>query len=137
MSTVNEAEVLSMSTIYHFTGAWDDKSLLGNKGANLVAMTKLRLPVPSGFVVSVDAFNEYKRTGKIPVEEINQALDTLEQRTGKKLGVDLAVSVRSSAAASMPGMMDTVLDVKNKTDVISAVKKVFDSWNNPRALDYL
>ncbi|OGO02873.1 MAG: pyruvate, phosphate dikinase, partial [Chloroflexi bacterium RBG_13_52_14] len=74
--------------------------------------------------------------GKIPVEEINQALGTLEQRTGKKLGDGLAVSVRSSAAASMPGMMDTVLDVKNKTDVISAVKKVFESWNNPRAIDY-
>lgn len=136
MNPVKEAEVLSMSTIYHFTGAWDDKSLLGNKGANLVAMTKLRLPVPSGFVVSVDAFNEYKRTKKIPVEEINQALETLEQRTGKKLGAGLAVSVRSSAAASMPGMMDTVLDVKNKADVISAVKKVFESWNNPRAIEY-
>jgi pyruvate,orthophosphate dikinase len=128
--------VFSMSKIYHFTGAWDDKNLLGNKGANLVAMTKLRLPVPPGFVVSVDAFNEYKRSGKLPVDEINQAIDALEQRTGKKLGEGLAVSVRSSAAASMPGMMDTVLDVKNRDDVISAVKRVFDSWNNPRAIEY-
>ena len=125
-----------MSTIYHFTGAWDDKSLLGNKGANLVAMTKLRLPVPPGFVISVDAFNEYKRSGMVPVDEINQALDILEHRTGKKLGDGLSVSVRSSAAASMPGMMDTVLDVTKRDDLISAVKKVFDSWNNPRAIGY-
>jgi len=62
-----------MSTIYQFTGAWDDKNILGNKGANLVAMTKLRLRVPPGFVVSVETYKEYRRTGKLPVEEIKQA----------------------------------------------------------------
>jgi pyruvate, orthophosphate dikinase len=125
-----------MTTIYQFTGAWDDKSLLGNKGANLVAMTKLRLPVPPGFVVSVGTYKEYKRTGKLPVEEIEQALETLEKQTGKKLGKGLSVSVRSSAAASMPGMMDTVLDVKDRAAMISAIKQVFDSWDNPRAVEY-
>jgi pyruvate,orthophosphate dikinase len=125
-----------MTTIYQFTGAWDDKNLLGNKGANLVAMTKLRLPVPPGFVVSVGTYKEYKRTGKLPVKEIEQALEALEKQTGKKLGRGLSVSVRSSAAASMPGMMDTVLDVKDRGEMISAIKKVFDSWDNPRAVEY-
>ena len=125
-----------MTTIYQFTGAWDDKSLLGNKGANLVAMTKLRLQVPPGFVVSVGTYKEYKRTGKLPVEEIEQALEALEKQTGTKLGRGLSVSVRSSAAASMPGMMDTVLDVKDRVEMISAIKKVFDSWDNPRAVGY-
>jgi len=125
-----------MTTIYHFTGAWDDKNLLGNKGANLVAMTKLRLPVPPGFVVSVETYKDYKRTGKLPEEEIKQALETLEKQTGKKLGKGLSVSVRSSAAASMPGMMDTILDVKDREAMFSAIKKVFDSWDNPRAVEY-
>ncbi len=125
-----------MSTIYQFTGSWDDKNLLGNKGANLVAMTKLRLKVPPGFVVSVETYKEYKRTGKLPEEEIKQALEALEKQTGKKLGKELSVSVRSSAAASMPGMMDTVLDVKDREAMLSAIKKVFDSWDNPRAIEY-
>jgi len=125
-----------MSTIYHFTGAWNDKNLLGNKGANLVAMTKLRLQVPPGFVVSIDAYKEYKRSGKLPADEIKQALQVLEQRFGKRLGNGMAVSVRSSAPASMPGMMDTVLDVRSQEEVLSAVKKVFESWGNPRAVGY-
>jgi len=125
-----------MPTVYHFTGAWNDKNLLGNKGANLVAMTKLRLRVPPGFVVSIDAYNEYKRSGKLPAEEIKQALAILEQLTGRKLGEGLAVSVRSSAPASMPGMMDTILDVRSEKDVLSAVKRVFESWDNPRAVEY-
>ena len=86
-----------MSTVYHFAGTWEDKNLLGNKGANLVAMTKLRLPVPPGFVVSIDAYKEYKHSGELPMEEIKQALEALEQRAGKRLGRGLAVSVRSSA----------------------------------------
>jgi pyruvate,orthophosphate dikinase len=97
-------------------------------------MTKLRLQVPPGFVVSVGTYKEYRRTGKLPVEEIEQALEALEKQTGKKLGKGLSVSVRSSAAASMPGMMDTVLDVKDRVEMISAIKKVFDSWDNPRAV---
>ncbi len=125
-----------MSTIFHFSGAWDDKSLLGNKGANLVAMTKLRLPVPPGFVVSIGAYKEYKRSGVLPLEELKRALQTLEQQAGRSLGQGLAVSVRSSAAASMPGMMDTVLDVRDEAELVSSIKRVFDSWDNPRAAEY-
>lgn len=125
-----------MTSVYHFTGAWDDKNILGNKGANLVAMTKLRLRVPPGFVVSIDAYKEYKRSKRLPVDEIKQALAILEQLTGKRLGDGLAVSVRSSAPASMPGMMDTVLDVRSFVDMVNAVKKVFESWDNPRAVEY-
>ncbi len=125
-----------MTAIYHFTGSWDDKNLLGNKGANLVAMTKLRLPVPPGFVISIEAYKKYKRTGKLPADEIKQALETLEKQAGKGLGDGLAVSVRSSAPASMPGMMDTVLDVRTLPDMLTAVKKVFESWGNPRAVEY-
>ncbi len=125
-----------MTSVYHFTGAWDDKNILGNKGANLVAMTKLRLRVPPGFVVSIDAYKEYKRSKRLPVDEIKQALAILEQLAGKRLGDGLAVSVRSSAPASMPGMMDTVLDVRAFVDVVNAVKKVFESWDNPRAVEY-
>ena len=125
-----------MSKIYHLTGAWEDKSLLGNKGANLVAMSKLRLPVPPGFAVSIEAYREYVQTGELPLEEVREALRTLELQTGKELGDGLVVSVRSSAPASMPGMMDTVLDVKNEDEVLSSIKRVFDSWNNPRAVEY-
>jgi len=125
-----------MSTVYHFKGTWEDPAVLGNKGANLVIMTKLRLPVPPGFVVSIDAFREYISSGILPVEDIIEALKALEQETNKQLGKGLAVSVRSSAPVSMPGMMDTILDVTDPEEVISAVKIVFDSWNSSRAIEY-
>jgi len=125
-----------MSTVFHFTNTWEDPNQLGNKGANLVIMTKLKLAVPPGFVVSIDAFREYTDTGQLPEQEIKQALKVLEQKTGKQLGHGLAVSVRSSAPVSMPGMMDTILDVTDPKEVLSAVKTVFDSWNCPRAIEY-
>lgn len=125
-----------MTTVFHFANTWEDPNQLGNKGANLVIMTKLKLPVPPGFVVSIDAFREYIDTGKLPDEEIKQALKTLEQKTNKGLGQGLAVSVRSSAPVSMPGMMDTILDVTDPEGVLSAIKTVFDSWNCPRAIEY-
>jgi pyruvate,orthophosphate dikinase len=125
-----------MTKVYQFTDACEDKSLLGNKGANLVTMTKLRLPVPPEFVVSIDAYKEYKRSGELPLEEIEGALRALEQQTGTKLGDGLAVSVRSSAPTSMPGMMDTMLDVKEPEALLSSIKRVFDSWDNPRAAEY-
>jgi len=125
-----------MSTVSHFKGTWEDPKQLGNKGANLVIMTKLRLPVPPGFVVSIDAFREFMATGKLPEDEIKQALNDLEQQTGKRLGQGLAVSVRSSAPISMPGMMDTILDVTNLEEVLSATKTVFESWKCPRAIEY-
>ncbi|MCL0094926.1 pyruvate, phosphate dikinase, partial [Dehalococcoidales bacterium] len=69
-------------------------------------------------------------------EEIEQALSWLAKKAGKKLGEGLSVSVRSSAPVSMPGMMDTVLNIKDFGEVMSAVKRVFDSWDNLRAVEY-
>jgi len=125
-----------MASIFFFDGDCDDKSLLGNKGANLVTMTKLGLPVPPGFAISIAAYKEYEHTGKLPLEEIEQALSWLAKKTGKKMGEGLLVSVRSSAPASMPGMMDTVLNLRDLAKVISAIKHVFDSWDNLRAVEY-
>ena len=125
-----------MSHIYFFEGTEDDKAILGNKGANLVTMTRLGLPVPPGFIISVDAYMEYKRTGSTPEEEIDQAVATLEKRVGRSLGEDLQLSVRSSAPVSMPGMMDTVLNLKDTAEVKIAVKRIFGSWDNPRAEEY-
>jgi len=125
-----------MASIFFFDGDCEDKFLLGNKGANLVTMTKLGLPVPTGFVISITAYKEYADTGKLPLAEIEQALSWLTKKTGKKMGDDLMVSVRSSAPASMPGMMDTLLNLNNSDDILSAVKRIFDSWNNKRAIEY-
>lgn len=125
-----------MANVFFFEGDCEDKSLLGSKGANLVTMTRLGLPVPPGFVVSIEAYKEYQRKGKLPLEEIEQALSWLTKKTGKKLGKDLLVSVRSSAPVSMPGMMDTVLNLEDSAKIISAVKRIFDSWDNLRAVEY-
>lgn len=125
-----------MSYIYSFRDACEDKARLGNKGANLVTMTRLGLPVPPGFVLSIEAYAEYKRTSSLPETEIRQAIASLEEQTGKRLGRDLQLSVRSSAPVSMPGMMDTVLNVKDMAEVEAAVKRVFDSWDNLRAVEY-
>ena len=86
--------------------------------------------------MSIGAYKEYKSTEKLPLDEIKQAVRDLEQQTGKALGDGLAVSVRSSAPASMPGMMDTVLDVREPAEVISSIERVLESWDNPRAAEY-
>jgi len=125
-----------MSNVYTFHDNCEDKAILGNKGANLITMTRLGLPVPPGFILSVDTYTEYKRTGKLPETEIKQALTALEKQTGEKLGAGLQVSVRSSAPVSMPGMMDTVLNVNDIADMKMAAKRVFDSWDNLRAVEY-
>ncbi len=93
------------------------KKLLGGKGSNLAEMTRLGLPVPPGFTITTEACNYYYREGKYPEGlqgEIEEHLSRLEQKMGKKLGDPedpLLVSVRSGAAISMPGMMDTVLNL--------------------------
>jgi pyruvate,orthophosphate dikinase len=125
-----------MSHVYSFQDDCEDKAILGNKGANLVTMTRLGLPVPPGFVLSVEAYTEYKRSGRLPEAEIKQALVTLEKQAGNKLGKELQVSVRSSAPVSMPGMMDTVLNVRDMAEMKIAAKRVFDSWDNLRAVEY-
>ena len=100
-------------------GSWDGvKALLGGKGANLAEMTRLEIPVPEGFVITTEACNAYLAAGeKFPEGMWNQvlgALATIEKRTGKRLGDPadpLLVSCRSGAKFSMPGMMDTVLNI--------------------------
>ena len=125
-----------MASVYRFQDDCDDKKLLGNKGANLVTMRRLGLPVPPGFVVSIEAYVNYKGSGGFPTAEIDSALEWLENETGNRLGDGLAVSVRSSAPVSMPGMMDTVLNIRDKASMMSAIRKVFDSWDNLRAVEY-
>lgn len=125
-----------MANIYLFDEGIEDKTLLGNKGGNLVTMTKLGLPVPPGFGVSIEAYRHYHETGDLPLKEIEEAVAQLEKKTGKTLGKGLLVSVRSSAPVSMPGMMDTVLNVGDKAALISAAKRVFQSWDNLRAVEY-
>ena len=93
------------------------KALLGGKGANLAEMTNLGLPVPPGFTISTEACKAYLRSGREPfelAEEVTEHLEALEKEMGKRLGQSddpLLVSVRSGAAVSMPGMMETVLNV--------------------------
>jgi pyruvate,orthophosphate dikinase len=125
-----------MSNVYTFHDNCEDKAILGNKGANLVTMARLGLPVPPGFILSVKSYTGYKKSGMLPDAEIKQAVADLEKHTGKKLGKEVQVSVRSSAPVSMPGMMDTVLNVNDMADMKMAAKRVFDSWDNLRAVEY-
>ncbi|MEV8073927.1 pyruvate, phosphate dikinase [Streptomyces pseudogriseolus] len=110
--------VESVKFVYDFTeGNKDLKDLLGGKGANLAEMTNLGLPVPPGFTITTEACKVYLDSGEEPAalrDEVSAHLDALEQRMGKKLGQaddPLLVSVRSGAKFSMPGMMDTVLNI--------------------------
>ena len=105
--------------VYSFSeGSKEMKSLLGGKGANLAEMTKIGLPVPQGFTITTDACNDYYDNEKTIraeiVAEIEKHLAELEELQGKKLGYTknpLLVSVRSGAVFSMPGMMDTILNL--------------------------
>ncbi|WP_147534790.1 pyruvate, phosphate dikinase [Bacillus marasmi] len=112
------------------------KELLGGKGANLAEMTRIGLPVPFGFTISTEACNAYYDAGKkISTEvelQILEALSSLEEKTGKRLGDPtnpLLVSVRSGAVFSMPGMMDTVLNLGMNDETVEAVAQL---TNNPR-----
>ncbi len=107
-----------MTYVYDFTeGDKDQVDLLGGKGANLAEMTNLGLPVPPGFTVSTEACRAYLEAGDLPdglAQEIDEHLRTLEESMGRRLGDPgdpLLVSVRSGAKVSMPGMMETVLNV--------------------------
>ncbi|MET7294306.1 pyruvate, phosphate dikinase [Streptomyces griseoloalbus] len=110
--------VESVKFVYDFTeGNKDLKDLLGGKGANLAEMTNLGLPVPPGFTITTEACKVYLDSGEEPAalrDEVSAHLDALEATMGKKLGQaddPLLVSVRSGAKFSMPGMMDTVLNI--------------------------
>jgi pyruvate, orthophosphate dikinase len=121
-----------MKYVYAFReGNRDQKYLLGGKGANLAEMTGMGLPVPPGFTISTDACKAYMAAGnKMPdglMDEVAQSRSALEGEMGKKLGDEadpLLVSVRSGAAFSMPGMMDTVLNLGlNDTSVKGLAKQ--------------
>ncbi len=120
-------------------GSKEMRNLLGGKGANLHEMTKLGVPVPPGFTISTEACVYYFKTNNIPEgleEEVNANIKRLEELTGKKFGDNsnpLLVSVRSGARVSMPGMMDTILNL-GLTD--ESVKGLAKQTNNERfALD--
>ena len=123
--------------VYAFhEGNKDMKNILGGKGANLAEMTNLGLPIPQGFTISTEACTDYYENGKkVSVEiqeQIFKALEELEEIQGKKFGdteEPLLLSVRSGARASMPGMMDTILNL-GLNDV--AVEGFAKKTNNPR-----
>ncbi|MEF9921281.1 MAG: pyruvate, phosphate dikinase, partial [Anaerovoracaceae bacterium] len=118
--------------VYSFNeGSKDMRSLLGGKGANLAEMTKIGLPVPFGFTVSTEACNRYYdeglKIGDDIIESIYEKLTELENVTGKKFGsVDnpLLVSVRSGAVFSMPGMMDTILNLGLNDQTVEGMAKL-------------
>ncbi|SDO11972.1 pyruvate phosphate dikinase [Actinacidiphila guanduensis] len=114
--------------VYDFTeGNKDLKDLLGGKGANLAEMTNLGLPVPPGFTITTEACRVYLDSGAEPPalrDEVSAHLAELEQRMGRKLGQSddpLLVSVRSGAKFSMPGMMDTVLNIGLSDDSVAGL----------------
>ena len=131
--------------VYDFSeGNRDMKDLLGGKGANLAEMTNIGLPVPPGFIITTEACRTYLESGDAPAEmeaEISQHLASLEQAMGKTLGDaddPLLVSVRSGAKFSMPGMMDTVLNIGlNDQSVIGLAKQGGNerfAWDSYRRL---
>jgi pyruvate,orthophosphate dikinase len=119
--------------VYAFEeGSKDQKFLLGGKGANLAEMTNLGLPVPPGFTITTEACNAYMESG-FPeglLDEVAAALAALEEKMGKRLGDDvdpLLVSVRSGAPFSMPGMMDTVLNLGMNDVSVGGLAKQTDN----------
>ena len=128
---------MSQKYVYFFNeGNGKMRELLGGKGANLAEMTNLGMPVPYGFTVSTEACTRYyddgRKIGEDIQEQIYEKLGTLEEKSGKKFGDPvnpLLVSVRSGARASMPGMMDTILNLGLNEDVVEVIAK---KSNNPR-----
>src|SRR5579859_6528652 len=143
--TVPEAEVQSTPKsgtkyVYSFGGGKADgngkmKDDLGGKGAGLAEMTNAGLPVPPGFTIQTEACREYMKHGGVSSEvdrQMDEALRKLENLQGQKLGAGenpLLVSVRSGAKFSMPGMMDTILNLGLNDKSVEALAK---RSNNPR-----
>ncbi len=123
--------------VYLFTeGKADMRELLGGKGANLAEMTNIGLPVPQGFTITTEACTQYYEDGKKINDEIQaqimEYIDKMEEITGKKFGDKenpLLVSVRSGARASMPGMMDTILNLGLNEEVVEVLA---EKSGNPR-----
>jgi pyruvate,orthophosphate dikinase len=131
--------------VYDFTeGNRDQKDLLGGKGANLAEMTNLGLPVPPGFTITTEACKAYLATGAAPTElseQVTEKLAWLEGQFGKKLGQaddPLLVSVRSGAKFSMPGMMETVLNIGLNDESVAGLAKQSSNdrfaWDSYRRL---
>ena len=126
-----------MKYVYSFNeGNAEMRNLLGGKGANLAEMTNIGLPVPQGFTITTEACTKYYEDGREINEEIKSQIDEhiikLESTTGKKFGDrenPLLVSVRSGARASMPGMMDTILNLGLNEDVVETLA---EKSGNPR-----
>ncbi len=125
-----------MKYVYLFReGDGKNKALLGGKGAGLCEMTRIGLPVPPGFVISTEACVYYYKNGKFPEgleEQVRGALKDVEKETGKRFGDKenpLLVSVRSGARVSMPGMMDTILNLGLNDETVQGLMK---QTNNPR-----
>ncbi len=131
--------------VYDFTeGNRDQKDLLGGKGANLAEMTNLGLPVPPGFTITTEACQAYLASGSAPAElseQVTEKLAWLEGQFGKKLGQaddPLLVSVRSGAKFSMPGMMETVLNIGLNDESVAGLAKQSSNdrfaWDSYRRL---
>ena len=128
---------MSKKYVYLFKeGNADMRNLLGGKGANLAEMTNIGVPIPAGFTVTTEACTLYYDSGKqLPqyvIDEIFAAVNAIEKETGKNFGGDhnpLLVSVRSGARASMPGMMDTILNLGLNDNTVEVLAK---ETNNER-----
>ncbi|HUE98767.1 MAG TPA: pyruvate, phosphate dikinase [Anaerolineales bacterium] len=119
-----------------YAGSWEGvRSLLGGKGAGLFDMTRAGVPVPPGFTVTTEACNEFRKTGKFPTGQWDQqlaAMKAVEKQTGKKFGQvknPLLVSCRSGAKFSMPGMMNTILNIGLNDNVVEGMVQL---TGNPR-----
>lgn len=116
--------------VYSFEeGDYKNRKLLGGKGAGLCEMTKMGLPVPPGFVITTEACLEYNKDNKLPeglLEEVKENIKKTEQKANKKFGDEknpMLFSVRSGSAVSMPGMMDTILDLGLNDKTVEALAK--------------
>jgi pyruvate,orthophosphate dikinase len=146
-SQVDDQRSFGAKYVYDFAeGSKDMKDLLGGKGANLAEMSNLGLPVPPGFTITTEACRAYLESGTEPAEladEVAAHLNGLEQKMGKQLGQPddpLLVSVRSGAKFSMPGMMETVLNIGLTDESVLGLAKqagddrfAWDSYRRPAA----
>ncbi|NUQ84967.1 MAG: pyruvate, phosphate dikinase, partial [Anaerolineales bacterium] len=119
-----------------YAGSWEGvRSLLGGKGSGLADMTRAGVPVPPGFTVTTEACNEFRKSGKFPAgmwDQVLAAMKRIEKATGKSFGDPnnpLLVSCRSGAKFSMPGMMNTILNIGLNDEVVEGMIKL---TNNPR-----
>ncbi len=133
---------MSDKLVYEFSeGSRDMRDLLGGKGANVAEMTRVlgAERVPAGFTITTEACVEYMKTGAVPDEEIAAALERLQEQAGRTLGDSadpLLVSVRSGARESMPGMLDTVLNLGLNDESVEGLTKTTDNerfaWDSYR-----